>query len=78
MTLNKQNINPRIARWALELQNFDYSTEHRPGRKMSHVDALSRTNGILVVEDNIFEFNLSVCQAQDDRIEKLKSRLKKE
>lgn len=26
MTLNKKDINPRIARWALELQNFDYST----------------------------------------------------
>jgi len=61
MTLNKQNLNPRIARWALELQDFDYSTEHRPGKKMSHVDALSRANGILVIEDNTFEFNLSVC-----------------
>jgi len=49
-----------------------------PGRRMSHVDALSRTNGILVIEDNTFEFNLSVCQAQDNKIEKLKSRLEKE
>jgi len=77
MTLNKQNLNPRIARWALELQNFDYSTEHRPGNKTSHVDALSRTNSILIVEDNTFEFNLSVCQTQDN-IMKLKSRLERE
>jgi len=78
MTLNKQNLNPRIARWALELQDFDYSTEHRPGKKMLHVDALSRANGILVIEDNTFEFNLSVCQMQDDNIMKLKSRIERE
>lgn len=37
MTLNKKEINPRIARWALE-QNYDYKTEHRPGKRMQHVD----------------------------------------
>ena len=78
MTLNKKDINPRIARWALELQNFDYNTEHRPGKRMAHVDALSRINSILVVEDNTLEFNLTVCQAQDDKIKELRSRLEKE
>lgn len=63
MTLNKKVINPRIARWALELQDFDYCTEHRPGKIMSHVDALSRINSILVVEANTFEFNLTICQS---------------
>lgn len=77
MTLNKQIVNPRIARWALELQNYDYRTEHRPGKRMSHVDALSRTNSILVIEDNSFEFNLSVCQTQDVKVKELKSRLEK-
>lgn len=78
MTLNKKNINPRIARWTLELQNFDYSTEHRSGKRMPHVDALSRVNSVLVIEDNTFEFNLSVCQSQDVKIKELKSRLEKE
>lgn len=77
MTLNKKLINLRIARWALELQNYD-STEHRPGKKMTHVDALSRVNSILVIEDNTFEFNLSVCQTQDPKIEELRARLEKE
>lgn len=42
MTLNKKAINPRIARWALELENYDYSIQHRSGVRMGHVDALSR------------------------------------
>lgn len=29
LTLNKKLINPRISRWALELQDYDYVTEHR-------------------------------------------------
>lgn len=78
MTLKKKEINPRIARSALELQNYDYSTEHRPGKKMLHVDALSRVNNILVIENNSFEFNLAICQAQDPKIEKLKTQLERE
>lgn len=45
---------------------------------MSHVDALSRTNSVLVIEDNTFEFNLSVCQMQDIKLKELRSRLEKE
>lgn len=42
---------------------------------MSHVDALSRINSILVVEANTFEFNLTICQSQDPKIKELKTRL---
>lgn len=44
---------------------------------MTHVDALSKANCVLVI-DNTFEFNLSVCQMQDVKIGELKSRLEKE
>lgn len=54
MTLQKKDINPRIARWALELQNYDYVIEHRPGDRMKHVDALSRSFNINIVDDNPF------------------------
>lgn len=40
--LNKASLNPRI-RWTLKLQNYHFSTVHRDGRRMAHVDALSRT-----------------------------------
>jgi len=65
MTLHKKDTNLRIARWTLELQNYDYSTEHRLGKRMQHIDTLSRANSILVIGPNTFEFELSVCQTQD-------------
>ncbi|GFV92075.1 transposon Ty3-I Gag-Pol polyprotein [Trichonephila clavipes] len=40
-TLSKKEFNPRVARWALYLQEFNYTIEHRTGSKMAHVDALS-------------------------------------
>lgn len=39
---SKKDILPRIARWWLLLQEFDFEIVHRPGTKMAHVDALSR------------------------------------
>lgn len=42
LTLEKRQMNPRIARWALEFQAFDFDLRHRPETSMSHVDALSR------------------------------------
>lgn len=42
MTLEKKQLNPRIARWALEFEKFTFKKKHRPGVSMSHVDALSR------------------------------------
>lgn len=38
---------------------------------MKHVDALSRSFNICIVEDNTMERNLLVCQSQDKRIEEL-------
>lgn len=67
LTLQKKDINPRIARWVLELQSFDYTVEHRSGERMKHVDALSRSFSICVVEDNPFEYNLSICQSKDEK-----------
>ncbi|GFW60957.1 transposon Ty3-I Gag-Pol polyprotein [Trichonephila clavipes] len=38
----KKELITRIARWALQLKEFDYEIEHRAGSRMKHVDALSR------------------------------------
>lgn len=78
LTLNKKEVNPRIARWALELQNYDYVLEHRNSERMQHVDALSRNMSILVLEENTFEQNLSICQHRDRDINKIREMLEKE
>lgn len=69
----KQKTNPRIARWVLEMQNYDYVLEHRPGSRMLHVDALSRQ--IFVVEDNSFDKNLALCQSDDPVIAEIRKEL---
>ena len=42
MTMRKKDLCMRVARWALQLEDFQYVIEHRPGKSMQHVDALSR------------------------------------
>jgi len=37
-----QNANPRLTRWALATQPFDFTVTHRPGRLHSNADGLSR------------------------------------
>lgn len=41
-TLTKRDLVPRIARWWLQISEFTFTIEHRPGVRMTHVDALSR------------------------------------
>lgn len=77
LALKKNDINPRIARWVLELQSFDYITEHRSGSRMTHVDGLSRCDFVAVVNDNSFESNLLIAQNLDKEIVKIKSELEK-
>lgn len=76
-TLEKRDLNGRIARWSLELQSFDFKIIHRPGTRMRHVDALSRSFEILVVDDNPFEWNLTICQNRDSSIRQISKKLEK-
>ncbi|GFT21984.1 transposon Tf2-9 polyprotein [Trichonephila clavipes] len=54
----KKELITRIARWALQLEEFDYEIEHRAGSRMKHVDALSRYPVMMKQEsEEIFERN---------------------
>lgn len=75
LTLSKQQVNPRIARWAMFLQDYDYEIFHRPGKRMSHVDALSRCHSVLVIEANTFDQTLAICQNRDVEINKIRDTL---
>lgn len=77
LTLSKQTINLRIARWAMFLQQYDYEIVHRPGKRMAHVDALSRCNSVLILEGNTFERTLSIKQDQDPEICEIRDKLEK-
>ncbi|GFV09209.1 transposon Ty3-I Gag-Pol polyprotein [Trichonephila clavipes] len=67
----------RIARWALQLEEFDYEIEHRAGSRMKHVDALSRYPVMMVCNDTLTS-KLKKEQEEDDNIQTLKSLLEKQ
>ncbi|KAK9700558.1 Retrotransposon gag protein [Popillia japonica] len=74
LALLKKEINAKILRWSLELQNYCYTMEHRSNKQMTHVDCLSRIC-VLILEDNSFERNLSIKQDQDVEIGKIRELL---
>lgn len=61
MTLGKKQVNARIARWALELENFNYTIQHRKGASMGHVDALSRCQ-VASIDISEAEFQIQLAQ----------------
>lgn len=65
-SVNKANLNPRIARWMLRLQNYKFKVAHRAGRKMTHVDALSRL--VNYIEALPLERELEYKQLSDNNL----------
>lgn len=66
-TLNKRDLIPRIGRWWMVAQEFDFEVVYRPGQKMAHVDALSR-NAVEPVDDDKEMQVLTVNVNEDDWI----------
>ena len=78
-TLNKKDINPKIARWSLFLSNYNFTMKHRESHKMHHVDALSRCYMVGVVEEcDSLSTALIACQLRDSNIEKIRTDLEKQ
>ncbi|GFX57976.1 retrovirus-related Pol polyprotein from transposon 297 [Trichonephila clavipes] len=76
-TMQKRELITLIARWALQLEEFDYEIEHRAGIRMKHVDALSRYPVMMVCNDTLTS-KLKNAQEEDDNIQTLKSLLEKQ
>ncbi|GFT23819.1 transposon Tf2-11 polyprotein [Trichonephila clavipes] len=76
-TMQKKELITRIARWAFQLEEFDYEIEHRAGSRMKHVDALSRYPVMMVCNDTLTS-KLRNAQKEDDNIQTLKSLLEKQ
>ncbi|CAH2094786.1 unnamed protein product [Euphydryas editha] len=73
MTLRKKDLTPKVARWVLFLDEYDFEVEHRSGSKMRHADALSRYPyvGAITLSDQ-----LKNAQDQDDGLRAIKTILK--
>ncbi|GFY33849.1 retrovirus-related Pol polyprotein from transposon 17.6 [Trichonephila clavipes] len=66
-TMQKKELITRIARWALQLEEFDYEIEHRAGSRMKHVDALSRYPVMMVCNDTLTS-KLKKAQEEMDKL----------
>jgi len=71
--ITKASLNPRIARWTLALQNYKFKMAHRPGDKMKHVDALSRS--MAYVKEISLERELELRQLADSQIQAIANKL---
>ncbi|GFX60509.1 transposon Tf2-11 polyprotein [Trichonephila clavipes] len=71
-TMSKKQLTPKIARWALFLEDFNYEIIHRPGKQMGHVDCLSRYPVMTITYDEITT-KLANCQRNDEYINSLKT-----
>lgn len=74
LTLRKRDLTPKIARWVMFLNEFDFQIEHRVASKMAHVDALSRYPYVAVVCS--LQDNIRVAQDQDSGLHAIKEILK--
>lgn len=79
MTLNKKDLatSPRVARWILFLQDYDFTIEHREGSRMKHTDALSRNPYIATIFSDLHS-SLRRAQETDTGLKAIKSILEEE
>ena len=49
-TMSKKDLTPKIARWVITMEKFDYNIMHRPASQMRHADVLSRNVSIVITQ----------------------------
>ncbi|UYV74565.1 hypothetical protein LAZ67_12000152 [Cordylochernes scorpioides] len=71
ITLKKKDLTTRVARWALLLEEYDYTIEHSPGSGMKHVDALSRNPVSMMIQTDTLVEKIRNAQGRDPLIKAL-------
>lgn len=74
-TLANESGSGKIDRWALFLEKFNYTIQHRPGKTMGLVDALSRIETVGAIGELDIDFQLQIAQSRDPEICSLRSQL---
>jgi len=62
---NFSDQNQRLMRWSMKLSELHFTVEHRAGKKISHVDALSRHVGTVLNDKNLHREVVREEQAKD-------------
>jgi hypothetical protein len=65
-TMTKRDLIPRVGRWWLLTQEYDFSVGYRAGQKMAHVDALSRNSLQKEINDHENEFYVHHMSINED------------
>lgn len=75
-TFEKRDLIPRIARWWLRIQEYRFTVEHKPGKNLAHVDALSRNSiaSLTTLRIDSEDWFLAI-QLQEDSIQQIVSQL---
>lgn len=76
LTLRKKDLTPKVARWVLLLDEYDYEVEHRAGARMQHTDALSRMPYVAAVVSLHEEMRLA--QERDEELNAIRQLIEKE
>jgi hypothetical protein len=73
LTWTKRDLTPRIGRWWIELQEYDFDVNYRPGTQMKHVDALSRKPPVIsLIKESDW---LQCVQNMDDECGRIKNEI---
>lgn len=80
--MNKKDLCVRVARWALLLEEFNYTIVHRPGKSMAHADALSRNPlpTCMVIDENEtwLAARLKMAQSEDEDVGRIKESIRQQ
>lgn len=74
LTMKKRELNSRVARWALQLEEYTCTVVHRAGTGMRHVDALSRYPIICTLQIELLE-SVKTSQQNDPHCEVVRERV---